>query len=70
MATILPELINELEAKAKRLEKDVVNIDKSSVIPQHTNKAEAILLITKELIDTEEQMKYLLRIKNMYYDQS
>ena len=70
MATILPELINELEAKAKRLEKDDVNIDKSSVITQHTNKAEAILSTTKELIDTEEQMKYLLRIKNMYYEQS
>ena len=70
MATILPELIKELEAKTKRLEKDVVNIDQSSVIPQHTNKAEAILSTTKELIDTEEQMKYLLRIKNIYYDQS
>jgi|TARA_R110002074_G_scaffold110662_1_gene237886 hypothetical protein len=70
MATILPELIKELEAKTKRLEKDVVNIDKSSVIPEHTNKAEAIIKTTKELIETEEVMKYLLRIKNMYYEQS
>ena len=38
MATILDELIDELSAKEKRIAKEVINIDRSSVIPDHYKK--------------------------------
>ena len=65
MATILNELIDELGAKAKRIEKEIINLDRSSVIPEHYNKAESILKLTDKGIQTEEQCKYLSKLRNM-----
>ena len=65
MATILNELIDELDAKAKRIEKEIINLDRSSVIPEHYNKAESILKLTDKGIQTEEQCKYLSKLSNM-----
>jgi|TARA_R110000764_G_C10945440_1_gene376583 hypothetical protein len=65
MATILNELIDELDAKAKRIEKEIINLDRSSVIPEHYNKAESILKLTDKGIQTEEQCKYLSKLRNM-----
>ena len=60
MATILDELIDELSAKEKRIAKEVINIDRSSVIPDHYKKAEAILQMADEGIKT----RYLLGLKH------
>ena len=65
MATILNELINELGAKSKRIEKEIINLDRSSVIPEHFQKAESILKLTNEGIATEEQMKYLSKLRDI-----
>jgi|AntAceMinimDraft_13_1070369.scaffolds.fasta_scaffold39991_3 23S rRNA maturation mini-RNase III len=59
MATILDELIEELNAKEKRIAKEIINIDRSSVIPEHTNKAQAILDMTNEAIKVKGQSEYL-----------
>ena len=48
MATILPELATELEAKRDRIIKDITNVDRSSVIPNHTNNC---LLYTSDAAD-------------------
>ena len=37
MASVLDELIEELQAKQKRIDKEIINLDRSSVIPQHYN---------------------------------
>tara|TARA_R110002153_G_scaffold145890_2_gene297222 strand:- start:124 stop:333 length:210 start_codon:yes stop_codon:yes gene_type:complete len=65
MATILNELIDELSAKAKRIEKEIINLDRSSVIPEHFKKADSILKLTNEGIEAEEQMKYLSKLRNL-----
>jgi|TARA_R110000782_G_scaffold5415_2_gene18703 hypothetical protein len=65
MATILNELINELSAKSKRIEKEIINLDRSSVIPEHFQKAESILKLTNEGIAAEEQMKYLSKLRDI-----
>jgi|TARA_R110000737_G_scaffold83192_1_gene115626 hypothetical protein len=65
MATILNELIHELNAKGKRIEKEIINLDRSSVIPQHYDKAESILKLTNKGIETEEQMKYLSKLRGI-----
>ena len=59
MATILDELIEELNAKEKRIAKEIINIDRSSVIPNNTNKAQAILDMTDEAIKVKGQSEYL-----------
>lgn len=59
MATILDELIEELNAKEKRIAKEIINIDRSSVVPDHFRKADAILTMTDEAIKVKEQAKYL-----------
>ena len=64
MATILDELIEELTAKEKRIAKEVINLDRSSVIPDHYKKAEAILKLANEGIETREQARYLLGLKH------
>tara|TARA_R100001230_G_scaffold25159_1_gene19011 strand:- start:185 stop:451 length:267 start_codon:yes stop_codon:yes gene_type:complete len=64
MATILDELIDELSAKEKRIAKEVINIDRSSVIPDHYKKAEAILQMADEGIKTRERARYLLGLKH------
>jgi|TARA_R100001530_G_C4285281_1_gene146652 hypothetical protein len=63
MASVLDELIDELTAKEKRIAKEVINIDRSSVIPNHFKKADAILEMTDEGIKTRERAKYLLGLK-------
>ena len=63
MASILKELIDELNAKGKRIDKEILNIDRSSVIPDHFKKANAILEMTDEGIKTQERAKYLLGLK-------
>jgi 23S rRNA maturation mini-RNase III len=59
MATILDELIEELNAKEKRIAKEIINIDRSSVIPDHTNKAQSILDMTNKAIEVKGQSEYL-----------
>ena len=59
MATILDELIEELNAKEKRIAKEIINIDRSSVIPDHTNKAQAVLDMTDKAIKVKGQSEYL-----------
>ena len=54
MATILPELANECEAKRDRLIKDISNVDHSSVIPDHYDKAKSILY----LVDQAKKQPY------------
>ena len=63
MASVLDELIDELTAKEKRIAKEVINIDRSSVIPNHFKKADAILEMTDEGIKTQERAKYLMGLK-------
>ena len=58
MASILTELIDELNAKGKRIDKEILNIDRSSVIPDHYKKADAILEMPDEGIKTQERAKY------------
>ena len=59
MASILDELIEELNAKEKRIAKEIINIDRSSVIPDHTNKAQAGLDMTDKAIKVKGQSEYL-----------
>ena len=63
MASILDELIDELSAKEKRIAKEVINIDRSSVIPDHYKKADAILKMADEGIKTRELARYLIGLK-------
>ena len=63
MASILTELIDELNAKGKRIDKEILNIDRSSVIPDHCQKANAILDMTDEGIKVQERAKYLMGLK-------
>jgi CTP-dependent riboflavin kinase len=56
MASVLDELIEELQAKQKRIDKEIINLDRSSVIPQHYNKADDILTLTDEAIKCEDTL--------------
>ena len=64
MASVLDELIEELQAKQKRIDKEIINLDRSSVIPQHYNKADDILTLTDEAIKGEDRSKYLLQLRH------
>ena len=64
MASVLDELIEELQAKQKRIDKEIINLDRSSVIPQHYNKADDILVLTDEAIKCEDRSKYLLQLRH------
>ena len=64
MASVLDELIEELQAKQKRIDKEIINLDRSSVIPQHYNKADDILTLTDEAIMCEDRSKYLLQLRH------
>ena len=63
MASILTELIDELNAKGKRIDKEILNIDRSSVIPDHYQKATSILEMTDEGIKVQERARYLMGLK-------
>ena len=62
MATILPELANECEAKRDRLIKDISNVDHSSVIPDHYDKAKSILYLVDQAKEAHDRASFLRRI--------
>ena len=62
MATILPELANECEAKRDRLIKDITNLDRSSVIPDHYDKAKSILQLVDEAKSAHDRASFLRRM--------
>ena len=62
MATILPELATELEAKRDRLIKDIQNVDRSSVIPNHYNKATSILELVDQAKESHDRASFLRRM--------
>ena len=62
MATILPELANECEAKRDRLIKDITNVDRSSVIPDHYDKAKSILYLVDQAKEAHDRASFLRRI--------
>jgi len=64
MASVIDELVEELQAKKKRLDKEIINLDRSSVIPQHYNKAECICELTDEAIKCEDRANYLLQLRH------
>ena len=62
MAGILPELANECEAKRDRLIKDITNVDRSSVIPDHFNKAKSILELVDEAKSNHDRASFIRRM--------
>ena len=62
MATILPELATELEAKRDRLIKDISNVDRSSVIPDHYNKAKSILHLVDQAKKQHDMTSFIRRM--------
>ena len=62
MATILPELANECEAKRDRLIKDISNVDHSSVIPDHYNKAKSILHLVDQAKKQHDMASFIRRM--------
>jgi hypothetical protein len=64
MASVIDELVEELRAKQKRLDKEIINLDRSSVIPEHFKKADDILKLTNEAISCEDQANYLERLNH------
>ena len=62
MATILPELATELEAKRDRLIKDIQNEDRSSVIPDHFNKADSILKLVDQAKEAHDRASFIRRL--------
>ena len=62
MATILPELATELEAKRDRLIKDIQNVDRSSVIPDHYNKSKSILELVDQAKNEHDRASFLRRL--------
>ena len=62
MATILPELATELEAKRDRLIKDIQNVDRSSVIPDHFNKADSILKLVYQAKEAHDRASFIRRL--------
>ena len=61
MASVINELVEELQAKKKRIDKEIINLDRSSVIPEHYNKAECICKLTDEC---EDRANYLLQLSH------
>jgi hypothetical protein len=64
MASVINELVEELQAKKKRIDKEIINLDRSSVIPEHYNKAECICKLTDEAIKCEDRANYLLQLSH------
>ena len=62
MAGILPELANECEAKRDRLMKDIQNVDRSSVIPDHYDKAKSLLKLVDEAKNEHDRASFLRRM--------
>ena len=62
MAGILPELASECEAKRDRLIKDIINVDRSSVIPDHYNKAKSILELVDQAKNEHDRASFLRRM--------
>ena len=62
MATILPELATELAAKRDRLIKDIQNVDRSSVIPDHFNKADSILKLVDQAKEAHDRASFIRRL--------
>jgi len=62
MAGILPELANESEAKRDRLMKDIQNEDRSSVIPEHYDKAKSLLKLVDEAKNEHDRASFLRRM--------
>ena len=62
MATILPELANECEAKRDRLTKDITNVDRSSVIPDHYDKAKSILDLVDQAKKQHDRASFIRRM--------
>ena len=62
MATILPELANECEAKRDRLIKDISNVDRSSVIPDHYNKAKSIIDLVDQAKAEHDRASFIRRM--------
>ena len=62
MATILPELATELEAKRDRLIKDIQNVDRSSVIPDHFNKSDSILKLVDQAKEAHDRASFIRRL--------
>ena len=64
MASVINELVEDLQAKKKRIDKEIINLDRSSVIPEHYNKAECICKLTDEAIKCEDRANYLLQLSH------
>ena len=62
MAGILPELANECEAKRDRLMKDIQNVDRSSVIPDHYDKATSILKLVDQAKECHDRASFIRRL--------
>jgi len=62
MAGILPELATECEAKRDRLIKDITNVDRSSVIPDHYDKANSILELVDEAKSNHDRASFIRRM--------
>ena len=62
MATILPELANECEAKRDRLIKDISNLDRSSVIPNHYDKATSLLQLVDQAKNEHDRASFIRRM--------
>ena len=62
MAGILPDLANECEAKRDRLIKDITNVDRSSVIPDHYNKSKSILELLDEAKNEHDRASFIRRM--------
>ena len=62
MAGILPELASECEAKRDRLIKDITNVDRSSVIPDHYDKAKSILELVDEAKSEHDRASFIRRM--------
>ena len=62
MAGILPELASECEAKRDRLIKDITNVDRSSVIPDHYDKANSILELVDEAKSNHDRASFIRRM--------
>ena len=62
MATILPELATELEAKRDRLIKDISNVDRSSVIPDHYDKSKSILQLVDQAKEAHDRASFIRRM--------
>jgi len=62
MAGILPELASGCEAKKDRLIKDITNVDRSSVIPDHYDKAKSILDLVDQAKAEHDRASFIRRM--------